>query len=343
MPEEKNSKKTTEGHNNPSEVSEKENSQVPKTNKKFYKKAWFWLVIVLGVIGVGLVAFFAIYFSAQNTNKKAVSTGWDDIAKQANALALLGTSVNDKTSFDKYALELKNLNSSVADKSGNVQKLRFPNNDVEKYSKFLAEYGSYTSRATSLADKINDYTESDNDKLKELSEVAKLSAKDARDNIKYLSSSMPDDAFKIQDVLSSANKTILSKELSIKAQEQAAQAQSAKDKADKSAVEANTGNYLNAFIAGNAAKMRQYMTAAYQAEYNFNQLTAESRAFVYPASFRILTTTKVDSSNYKVQANVLFKYRDGSSQYTIGDELNFVYDSGSASWLVNSVKEGSAF
>jgi hypothetical protein len=85
------------------------------------------------------------------------------------------------------------------------------------------------------------------------------------------------------------------------------------------------------------------MTAAYQAEYNFNQLSASYREFVYPASFRILLTTKVDSSNYKVQANVLYKYRDGSSQYTAGNELNFVYNSGSAAWLVNSIKEGTAY
>ena len=237
----------------------------------------------------------------------------------------------------------RSLNASVKDKKINISKLSFKGQDVQRYEKFLDDYGNYTNLSAEMGNKIADYTEADNAKLLELSKIASDSSNDVRNNVKYLTQSMPESAFKIQEVLTTANKVILAKELSVQAQQKAAEAQSAKDKADKTAVENTTGNFLNAFIAGNAANMRRYMTSAYQAEYDFNQLSAEARNVVYPASFRILNITKVDDTKYKSQANVLYKYRDGSGQYTVGNELNLTYDSASASWLVNSVRETSAF
>ena len=315
----------------------------PKTNKKFYKKSWFWISIGLAVLGIAISAYAFIYFSNQSKNKQTVSSGWSDIVKQSKIMSDLGEKVSDKDSYEKYKTELQKLNSTVSDKKINANKLSYKAQDVQRYQKFLEDFGKYTNDATGYSEKIAEYTDSDSEKLRILSISAKDSANEVRNNVKYLTESMPDGAFKIQEVLAAGSKAILSKELAIKAAEQAEAAQTAKDKADKAAVEAATGNYFNAFIAGNAAQMRQYMTAAFQAEYNFNQLSSSSREFVYPASFRILLTTKVDSSNYKVQANLLYKYRDGSSQYTVGDELNFVYNSGSASWLVNSIKEGTAY
>ncbi len=328
---------------------QKEDAQEPQSHnkapqkKKFYKKAWFWLTVVLGLLVIGLGVFLIIYFGSQSTNKKTVTSGWGDIVRQSNVLGSLGEGVNDKDSFDKYNVELQRLNSVVKDKKINVKKLSFKGQDVQRYEKFLEDFGTYVNSSSEFAAKINDYTESDNEKLRISSLTAKDSSDNARSNIKYLNESMPDAAFKIQDVLTTANKVILAKELSIQAEQKAAEAQSAKDRADKTAVENATGNYLNAFIAGNAATMRRYMSSAFQAEYDFNQVSDSARAIVYPASFRILNVIKVDGSKYKTQANVLYKYRDGSGQYTVGDELNLIYDNPSAAWLVNSVREGSAY
>lgn len=337
MPEESDHKPKKE------QVEKTESSNEKPPQKKFYKKAWFWLTVVLGVLAVGLGVFLIIYFGSQSTNKKTVTSGWADIVRQSNVLGSIGEGVNDKDSFDKYNVELQRLNSVLKDKKINAKKLSFKGQDVQRYEKFLEDFGTYVNSSSEFATKINDYTEADNDKLKLYSLAAKESSDSARSNIKYLNESMPDAAFKIQDILTSANKFILAKELSIQAEQKAAEAQSAKDRADKTAVENATGNYLNAFIAGNAATMRRYMSSAFQAEYDFNQISDSARAIVYPASFRILNVVKVDGSKYKTQANVLYKYRDGSGQYTVGDELNLIYDNSSAAWLVNSVREGSAY
>jgi hypothetical protein len=173
--------------------------------------------------------------------------------------------------------------------------------------------------------------------------VAKNSSTDLKSNTSYLKDEMPTSSFEVQNVLFEANKVILTNALASKAKQLAEQAATAKDLADKKAAENTAGSFLNAFLAGNAPLMRQYMTEAYQKEYDFNQLTAEARTTTYPASFRILSNQKVDDVKYKDQANVLFKYRDGSSQFTVGYEMNIIYDATSQRWLVNSIKEGNSF
>jgi len=314
-----------------------------KKNQKFYKKTWFWLTLALSIAAAALVIFLGIFFTNQNSNKQAAIDGWHSIAQQATSLASLASTIQDRASFDKYNLELKKLNKSVADKKFNTQKLKYKSQDIENYIEFLDSYGNYTLESSQYADKIIDFTDSEADKLKDLSVIAKTASEKFKNDAKFLNEAMPASAFEIQAALSESNKTILTGQLSIKSKQAAEQAQTAKEVADKKAAETTAGNYLNAYLAGNAALIRQYMTEGFQKEYDFNQLTAESRTVVYPASFRILTSLMVDSSRYKVQANVLFKQRDGSSQYTNGNELNIIYNTTSARWLVDSIKEGTAY
>ena len=320
-----------------------EPKKLSKKSRKFYKKPWFWAVAVLSLAAAGLAIFFAIFFNNQSSNKQTISDGWHAIVGQVTTLEGLAGNIKDQASFDNYKSELKKLNGSIADRKLNTQKLKYKAQDVENYTEFLDSYGNYTAESSSYADKIIDFTNSEADKLKVLSQIAKTASEKLKNNAKFITESMPSSAFEIQNVLTEANKTILTGQLSAKSKLAAEQAQTAKEAADKKAVEATSGSYLNAFLAGNAALLRQYMTEGYQREYDFNQLTAESRTVIYPASFRILTSQMSDASKYKVQANVLFKQRDGSSQYTNGNELNIIYNATSAKWLVDSVRESSSF
>ncbi len=314
-----------------------------KKIQKFYKKPWFWAAAVLSLASIGLAVFFAMFFTNQNSNKQAVSDGWHSIAGQVTTLEGLASAIKDQDSFDKYNIELKKLSALAADKKFSTQNLKYKSQDIENYVEFLDRYGNYAAESSRYADKIIDFTDSEADKLKDLSEIAKTSSEKLKTNAKFLNEAMPASAFEIQNTLLEANKTILTGQLSVKSKQAAEQAQTAKEAADKKAVEVTAGNYLNAFLAGNAPLIRQYMTEGYQREYDFNQLSIEYRSVMYPASFRILTSQMVDASKYKVQANVLFKQRDGSSQYTNGNELNIIYNASSAKWLVDSVKESSSF
>lgn len=311
--------------------------------KKLYKRVWFWILIVLGVITIIGGVLLGIYFSNQSKNKQVVSQGWHEIVQQANSVDSLAVKIDSKESFDSYASELQKLNSTVSDKKFNAQKMKYKAQDAQRYEIFLNDFSKYTEESVKYSGNINDFTEDNADSLNDLAGIAKESSNNLKNNTPYLSETMPNEIFDIAKTLTEANKALLTKELATKAKQLAEQAASAKDAADKKAVEATVGNFLNAYIAGNAATMRRYMTEAFQKEYDFNQLTPEARQYSYPASFRILTNQKVDGERYKVQANVVHKLRDGSGQYTVGNELNVIYNSASAVWLVDSVKEGTSF
>ncbi len=310
---------------------------------KLYKKSWFWAVIVLSVIGAGLAIFAGMYLSAQSKNKQTISDAWFAITEKNKALGALGEKVDSQDSYNSYKVELAKLNVLIDEKKYGSQKLKYKSSDAKRYDNFLNEYSTYVVRAVEYSNKIEDYSEENNNKLKDLSVSAKSSSDDLKNSTKYLKENMPSSAFEIQNVLTEANKIILANQMTIKAQQLAQQAATAKDTADKKAAENTAGNFLNAFLAGNAPLLRQYMTEAYQKEYDFNQLTYAARAYTYPASFRILSNLKTEEGKYRDQANVLFKYRDGSGQYTVGYDMNIVFDSTSSKWLVNSIKEGSAF
>lgn len=315
--------------------------ELPK--KKFYKKVWFWVVIVLGIITIIGGVLLGVYFANQSKNKQTISQGWHDIVQQSNTVDSLATKIENRDSYDSYTKELQKLKSIVSDKKFNAQKLKYKAQDAQYYEIFLDDFGKYSDESVKYSENINEFSDGDADKLNDLAGMAKDSSNNLKNNTAYLNESMPAGIFDIAKTLTNANSLLLTKELATKAKQLAEQAASAKDAADKKAVETTVNNYLNAFIAGNAATMRRYMTDAFQKEYDFNQLTPESRQYSYPASFRILTNQKIDNSKYKVQANVVNKLRDGSGQFTIGNDISIVYDSASAAWLVDSIKEGSSF
>ena len=314
-----------------------------KKSKPIYKKAWFWSIVLISVLAIILSIFAVVYFGAQSRNKQILSKGWFEIAEKNKALSQLAEKIENQETYDSYNSELKKLSALVDENKFASQKLQYKQIDAKKYDNFIYEYQKYINQSASYADKIKEYTESDKEKLKVLSEPSKTAAAELKNEAKYLKDEMPSSAFSIQDILFEANKVILTSELSTKAKLLAEQAATAKDALDKKAAENTAGNFLNAFLAGNAPLMRQYMTEAYQKEYDFNQLSPESRATTYPASFRILNNQKLEEGKYKVQANVLFKFRDGSSQYIVGYEMNVIYDTNQSKWLINSTKEGSSF
>lgn len=311
--------------------------------KKFYKRVWFWLVIVTALALVAGGVFLGIYFNNQNKNRQIISQGWHDITLQSTSVINLENKIQTKESFDAYSLELQKLHAMVRNNKFNAQKMKYVAVDGQYYNIFLDDFDRYINNSVEHANKISEFSQDNSDSLKDLSRIAKESSDDLRANASYLSEPMPSGIFNIAQVLSSANQLLLTKELSIKAKQQADEVATAKDVADKKLAEAVVDNYLNAYIVGSATTMRRYMTEAFQKEYDFNQLTAEARQYSYPASFRRISGQKDSTGKYKVQANLVYKLRNGSGQYTVGSELSVVYVESSATWMIDSVKEGSSF
>jgi hypothetical protein len=326
-------------------ISTDSNKTGEKKQKKspIHKKPIFWIVIVLSALLLGLLVFISVYFINQTKNQKTVTSGWSDIAKESNVLNDLASKIQDQASFDIYNTELKKYSSLVADKKALSEKLKFAGNDVKRYQNFLNDYGSYVDFSKEQASNINDFSQEASDKLKDKVLSARTSADELKNNEKYIKQEMPAAAFQIQDALLQANKVILENELTSKTKQLAQAAATAKDASDKQKNETLANNFLNAYLAGNAPLIRQYMTDGFQKEYDYNQLAPSARTYVYPASFRILSTLKIDDTHYKVQANVLFRAQDGTSQYTLGQELNNIFDTTTSRWLVNNLREGNSF
>ena len=304
--------------------------QISKPKVRLYKKFSFWLILISAIVLLGLVVLGGIYISNQNNNKKLIKEGWGSIVRKSESLVSLSEKVQDKETFENYIIELKNLTFLVSDSKLAAEKLKQGAQDAQLYKIFLNDFYAYTTDSLDHANRISYFTDSN------ASETLKNSTK-------YLTESMPDGAFDIQSLLSRISKVLLVKDLAIKSKELAEQDKSAKDMADKKLVEASIDGYMSNFLIGNAAKIRQYMTKEYQKEFDFSQLTAQAREYSYPSGFRVLSTQKSDGGKYKSEANIIYKLRDGSSQYTVGNEINLVYNADTASWLVNSIRESSGY
>ncbi|MCX6805882.1 MAG: hypothetical protein NTY56_00320 [Patescibacteria group bacterium] len=314
-----------------------------KATKKLYKKPFFWLLSLLALIAIGLAIFAGVYMVAQSKNKLEITNGWKSIVDENKVVQGLADKVTNQESFDLYRADLNKLKNTLESNYSKSQKLSFRASDVKMYQLFLKDYSVYIVDNIQYAEKINDFTQDTADSLKDKGILVKNSATNFKNNNKYIKDEMPNSAFEVQNVLLEANKLILSDSLASKARQLAEQTATAKDLADSKASENTAGSFLNAYLAGNAPLIRQFMTAAFQKEYDFEQLTYEARATAYPASFRILTNQRIEAGKYKDQANVLFKYRNGSSQYTVGYEMNIIFEPESSKWLVNSISERNSF
>jgi hypothetical protein len=315
------------------------------TKKPIYKNPWFWVAIGGGVLAVILLVVGLVYRNNVMRNQKTISDGWHEVVAQANATVTLGKQIKTPDQYSEYDKQLHGFAQMLNDKkyaAAQMPTFLSNTNSVNQYKGFLDSFNTYIGNAATQADTVSDLTSADVSQLNEQASKARDSANTLKQANSYLTEPMPDDIYAIATVLDTIKNQIDTRNSEAKAAAQAAEAQKAKDAADAQTVETNVGQYLTAFVAGNASTMRRYMTQAFQNEFDFNQLTPESRATVYPSSYRIISVKKQDDGNYKASANVLFKYRDNSSQYTNGYEYMLI-PGGSVGWLINTEKVGTGF
>jgi hypothetical protein len=333
---------TTKEEAEQTQTDETSTEKATKPKKKFYKRVWFWIVVaVAALVLIGATVFFVVRASQQGKNKQIISQGWHELALETNNVVVLSEKITNQESYNEYSKELHKLDNLIDDKEFAAQKLAGSYEDAQKYKSFLTDYNRYITDSARFSDNVANYTNADNDQLKDLSDTAKEAASSLKSTATYLTEDLNQKIFATQDVLTKSRDEIVAAQQAVKAQQAASAAQQQTDSKNLATVEQNTAVFENAFIAGDAAKMRQYMTPAFQNEYNFEQLKPENRQYTYPASYRIISTKKNDDGTYSVKVNILYKSHTDSNQYTVGNELSFVNSAGS--WLVNSIREGSGY
>ncbi len=330
------------------QISTDQTTDKPKADqtKPIYKKPKFWIGIAAIAIGVVSITLGLIYRNNVLKNQQTISDGWHVVVAESNTTIVLGDQIKTPDQYTEYSKQLHKFAQILNDNKYSAEKMpTFLSNGkaVAEYKGFLDRFNTYIANAATQSDTVSDLATSDIVQLDEQANSARDGANTLKSNNSFLNESMPDKIYLISATLDKVKNEIDTRKSEEKAAKDAAEAQKTKDAADVQTVQTNVNQYLTAFVAGNGSTMRKYMTQAFQNEFDFNQLTPESRATVYPASFRVITVKKQDDGNYKATANVLYKYHDNPSQYTNGYEYVLIPTTNSVGWLINTEKVGASY
>jgi hypothetical protein len=312
--------------------------------KRHVNKRNAWIaggLIILLVIG-GLLFWRS---RRMGYTKQFTIEGWHEVSVQSDEIAGITKGDASLEKSNSLSTGLRKLNGTMKDQKINLTLIPLLLNDrraISSYSAFVDKMGAFSARVASMSDDISAITEDDISTAQELSTAAQDQTAQTKKDLSYLTESINEALFSVDEYLVSLKK--LSDEAKDKAaaEVKSKKQQAEQDALDKQLVELTITGFLDGFVAGDATKMKRYMTADLTKEYNFDQLSADNRKYNYPASYRIVSNTKGDATTYTVQANVLYKYKNSESdvtnQYTSSYSYNVVYVASSGRWLVTTEK-----
>ncbi len=280
--------------------------------------------------------------------KQFTIEGWHDVTVQSDEIAGItkGDASLEKTSV--LATSLRKLDSTMKDQKISLSLIPLLLNDkraIDSYGAFVTKMGSYSSQIAGMSDDITAITEDDLAKAQKLSnEAADQTAKTKKD-LTYLTEDVNQALFNVDEYLESLKKLSDEAKAKAAAEIKTKKQQAEQDVLDKQLVESSITGFMDGYISGDATKMKRYMTPAFASEYNFSQISADSRKYTYPASYRVVSNTKSGDAGYVVQVNVLNKYKNSETnttdQYTTSFTYTVVYVSSSGRWLINTEKSSS--
>jgi hypothetical protein len=334
---------------NPAEnIETTESTETAEPTKKSLKRhitkrnAWIAGGLILLLVIAGLLVWRS---RRMGYTKEFTIEGWHEVSVQSDEIAGItkGDASLEKT--NSLSTGLRKLNGTMKDQKINLTLIPLLLNDrraIDSYRAFVDKMGSFSARVASMSDDISAITEDDIATAQELSVAAKDQTAQTKKDLSYLTESINEALFNVDEYLASL------KTLSDQAKDKAAaevkskKQQAEQDALDKQLVELSITGFLDGYVAGDATKMKRYMTTDFAKEYNFDQLSADNRKYNYPSSYRIVSNTKNDATTYTVQANVLYKYKNSESdvtnQYTSSYTYSVIYVASSGRWLINTEK-----
>jgi hypothetical protein len=174
--------------------------------------------------------------------------------------------------------------------------------------------------------------------LSSVATATKLSLEDVKKQITYLQGFYPDDFFTLNERYATVIEAYESAQDEEKAKQDEEKSKEDQAKQDKANAEEAVSLWTQAYISGNTTEMRQYMTAAFAAEYDFSQVTSSSRQFNYPTTYRRVNTDK-KGDQYEVIETITFVSKsDYSADTTYTQTYAFLVSQNPSTkqWAVNS-------
>lgn len=324
---------------NPDSKTEKTNLPTGKVGKPFYKKKIFIFFIGLFVVAASTLGAVLYLKSTEGNQFKAKVKGvFGDVQKETEDLTQQVSQMSQGDDFKKVALKIKTLESVIDDKNEELSKLKTPENfrdGKEALLLALSDYKSYLQSLRSAADNPSKMTNQDIEEIESQAETAKTSFSKVYTKFDFLEKKLPDETYtivsKFQDVRTAQEEKLATEEQT-KTEQERKEKQEAENKAK---VESLVTSFMNAYIAGNENELKKYMTAAFQKEFNYADLSSDARMYSYPESFRITLTKKTNDSQYDVYGRELQVNRESGSKWTINRHFAVIWVQSESKWLVD--------
>lgn len=306
------------------------------------RNAW----IAGGLILLIIVASLLMWRSRRMSyTKEFTIEGWHAVSVQSDDIAGLTKGDADLAKTTSLAAALRKLDGTMKDQKISLSLIPLLLNDsraISIYKNFTSELGAYTSQLASMSDDVTAITDDDLAKTERLAASALDKTAVTKKELTYLSEEVNSSLFKTGNYLEALKKLSDDEKAKIAAEAKSKKQQADQDVLDKQLVESAITGFMDGYISGDATKMKRYMTPAFITEYNFTYLSADSRKYTYPASYRVVSNAKANDASYTVQVNVLNKYRNteasASDQYTNSYSYSIIYVSASGRWLINTEK-----
>lgn len=321
---------------------------VPKSEEKLatkpdgepqHKQPQAWMKIGLIVLGVIVLSFIGLIWYGRSQDAQSVKSRWQTVSQAAERV----TSEAARSSYDSFDPTyhaLGDMNTKL-DELQRVNTPRFLGDSglVAALNKVLNDLKQYVDKAKTSTSDLSRLGSSELDSLKSSATAARLSAEDFEKRSSVTDGTrLSDDFFTLNERLDRLIKAHSDAEDTKKAEADAALTKEEQAKQDKADAEESASRWTQAYIAGNVADMKKYMTAPFTKEYDFSGVTASWRATNYPKSYRRVSTEK-KSESYEVVETITFVTKSdytAESSYTSTFVFLITQDATSKKWLINS-------
>lgn len=318
--------------------------QAPAKQSKPHRRRIIIIVLVVAIITL-LIGLVVWSLRRANYTRQFTIEGWHAIAKSSDEISGITKGDASLSKASDLATALRKFDGAVKDQKVTLQLIPTFLNDrstIHVYKDFITTMGDYSQLVAGMSDDVSAISDEDITSAKHLATKSEAASTTTKSKLGYLSETINRQLFAMPPYLESLKKLsdeAKAKELAdAKSQKEAAQ----QDALNEQLVALSINGFMDGFVAGDATKMKRYMTTAFIKEYNFDSLTASQRQYIYPDSYRLISTTKKADGSYDVQINILNKYRNAeagsTNQYTQTMTYNLVYVASSARWLVNFEK-----
>lgn len=310
-----------------------------KRKKPFYKKKGFIVFSVImaaGLLTLGIV--FYLKSIEGNDFKSKVKGVWGDVVEESDNLNKEVSAMGKIDDFKKVGIKIKTIEDVIDDKQGDLDKVKTPDNYRDGKEALLlsfSNYKSYLQTLRSASDNPSKMTNQDVEEIDKLSEETKTSLSKMYSKLDFLDQKMPEDTYGIVTKFEEVRKNY-EEQLATEEQTKADETRKSKqEQDDKAKVESMVTSFMNAYIAGKEAEVKKYMTAAFQKEFNYADLSSDARMYSYPESFRITMTKKANDSQFDVYGRELQVNRESGSKWTINRHFAVIWVQSESKWLID--------